>query len=149
MRIKKIAPVTPANGNIENSYGTSQTDTYSQEYVNSKLDDVSYDSGWSLCEVATGFSARSGFAPRIRRYGKLVFISGSMLATGMSTTNENKALKIPSNLKPANNILGQINQCSFSTNNGIMYFGKWDDYIRFIPSTLNDFINFTICYLID
>lgn len=37
MRIKKIAPVTPANGNIENSYGTSQTDTYSQEYINGKL----------------------------------------------------------------------------------------------------------------
>lgn len=34
MRIKKIAPVTPANGNIENSYGISQTDTYSQEYIN-------------------------------------------------------------------------------------------------------------------
>ena len=34
MRIKKIAPTTPANGNIENSYGTSQTDTYSQEYIN-------------------------------------------------------------------------------------------------------------------
>lgn len=34
MRIKKIAPVTPANGNIKNSYGTSQTDTYSQEYIN-------------------------------------------------------------------------------------------------------------------
>ena len=34
MRIKKIAPTTPANGNIKNSYGTSQTDTYSQEYIN-------------------------------------------------------------------------------------------------------------------
>ena len=34
MRIKKIAPVTPANGNISNQYGTSQTDTYSQEYLN-------------------------------------------------------------------------------------------------------------------
>ena len=34
MRIKKIAPVTPANGNISNQYGTSQTDTYSQEFQN-------------------------------------------------------------------------------------------------------------------
>lgn len=34
MRIKKIAPVTPANGDIENSYGTSQENTYSQEYIN-------------------------------------------------------------------------------------------------------------------
>lgn len=33
-QIKKIAPVTPANGNIKNNYGTSQTDTYSQEYIN-------------------------------------------------------------------------------------------------------------------
>ena len=38
MRIKKIAPVTPANGNIKNSYGTSQTDTYSQEYINKFTD---------------------------------------------------------------------------------------------------------------
>lgn len=35
-QIKKIAPVTPANGNIKNNYGTSQTDTYSQEYINGK-----------------------------------------------------------------------------------------------------------------
>lgn len=37
MRIKKISPTTPANGNIENQYGTSQTNAYSEEYVNSKL----------------------------------------------------------------------------------------------------------------
>lgn len=33
-QIKKIAPVTPVNGNIKNTYGTSQTDTYAQEYIN-------------------------------------------------------------------------------------------------------------------
>jgi hypothetical protein len=38
MRIKKIAPVTPANGNIENTYGTSQENTYSQEYINKFTD---------------------------------------------------------------------------------------------------------------
>lgn len=37
MRIKKISPTTPSNGNIENQYGTSQTNAYSEEYVNSKL----------------------------------------------------------------------------------------------------------------
>ena len=30
MRIKKISPTTPANGNIENQYGTSQTNAYSE-----------------------------------------------------------------------------------------------------------------------
>ena len=34
MRIKKISPTTPANGNIENQYGTSQTNAYSEEYSN-------------------------------------------------------------------------------------------------------------------
>jgi hypothetical protein len=34
MRIKKISPTTPANGNIENQYGTSQTNAYSEEYAN-------------------------------------------------------------------------------------------------------------------
>ena len=34
MRIKKISPTTPANGNIENSYGTSQTNAYSEAYAN-------------------------------------------------------------------------------------------------------------------
>jgi hypothetical protein len=34
MRIKKISPTTPANGNIENQYGTSQTNAYSQAYIN-------------------------------------------------------------------------------------------------------------------
>lgn len=38
MRIKKIAPVTPANGNIENTYETSQTNGYSQEYINKFTD---------------------------------------------------------------------------------------------------------------
>ena len=41
MRIKKIAPETPANGNIENTHGTSQTDTYSQEYINGAINDQS------------------------------------------------------------------------------------------------------------
>ena len=34
MRIKKISPTTPANGNIENTYGTSQTNAYSEAYSN-------------------------------------------------------------------------------------------------------------------
>lgn len=34
MRIKKIAPVTPANGLLENTYGTSQENGYTQEYIN-------------------------------------------------------------------------------------------------------------------
>lgn len=34
MRIKKISPTTPANGNIENQYGTSQTNAYSEAYAN-------------------------------------------------------------------------------------------------------------------
>lgn len=33
-QIKKISPTTPANGNIENQYGTSQTNAYSEEYSN-------------------------------------------------------------------------------------------------------------------
>lgn len=48
MRIKKIAPVTPANGNIENSYGTSQTNGYSQEYLNKFRIQVSADTITSL-----------------------------------------------------------------------------------------------------
>ena len=50
MRIKKIAPVTPANGNIENSYGTSQTDTYSQEYINNIPKVL-----WTNTDLATNF----------------------------------------------------------------------------------------------
>lgn len=38
MRIKKISPVTPANGNIENQYGTSQTNAYSEKYINDRFD---------------------------------------------------------------------------------------------------------------
>jgi hypothetical protein len=34
MRIKKISPTTPANGNIEDAYGTSQTNAYSEAYSN-------------------------------------------------------------------------------------------------------------------
>ena len=45
MRIKKIAPETPANGNIENTHGTSQTDTYSQEYINGIIESGSNANG--------------------------------------------------------------------------------------------------------
>jgi hypothetical protein len=41
MRIKKISPTTPANGNIENQYGTSQTNAYSEEYVNGQIGSLS------------------------------------------------------------------------------------------------------------
>ena len=38
MRIKKIAPVTPANGILSNQYGTSNKDGYTQEYINKVTD---------------------------------------------------------------------------------------------------------------
>ena len=57
MRIKKIAPVTPANGNIKNSYGTSQTDTYSQEYLNnSTIKEIVTQTGnpWTMIKYENG-----------------------------------------------------------------------------------------------
>jgi len=63
MRIKKISPTTPANGNIENQYGTSQTNAYSEEYVNTtfatkgeiptKTSDLTNDSNFATTDVAT------------------------------------------------------------------------------------------------
>ena len=37
-KIKKIAPVTPANGILSNQYGTSDKDGYTQEYMNKVTD---------------------------------------------------------------------------------------------------------------
>lgn len=54
MRIKKIAPVTPANGNIKNSYGTSQTDTYSQEYINDVTYEIVTGNGWTMKKYGNG-----------------------------------------------------------------------------------------------
>lgn len=57
MRIKKISPITPANGNIENQYGTSQTNAYSEAYVNNaiptKTSDLTNDSNFATTDVAT------------------------------------------------------------------------------------------------
>lgn len=63
MRIKKISPTTPANGNIENQYGTSQTNAYSETYVNNtfatkgeiptKTSDLTNDSNFATTDVAT------------------------------------------------------------------------------------------------
>ena len=43
MRIKKIAPVTPPNGLLENTYGTSQTNGYTQEYINNYIKSQEYN----------------------------------------------------------------------------------------------------------
>ena len=69
MRIKKIAPVTPANGNIENSYGTSQTDTYSQEYLNEFIE----DSGWQTPTIGSDFNIGGSF--KYRKIGSIVFVN--------------------------------------------------------------------------
>ena len=57
MRIKKISPTTPANGNIENQYGTSQTNAYSEAYINSaiptKTSQLTNDSNFATKDVAT------------------------------------------------------------------------------------------------
>ena len=57
MRIKKISPTTPANGNIENQYGTSQTNAYSEAYINSaiptKTSQLTNDSNFATTDVAT------------------------------------------------------------------------------------------------
>lgn len=52
-QIKKIAPVTPANGNIKNSYGTSQTDTYSQEYLNRSFMVAKLSSDYTISNTNT------------------------------------------------------------------------------------------------
>lgn len=56
-QIKKISPTTPANGNIENQYGTSQTNAYSEAYINSaiptKTSDLTNDSNFATTDVAT------------------------------------------------------------------------------------------------
>ena len=69
MRIKKISPTTPANGNIENQYGTSQTNAYSENYANTnfatkgeiptKTSDLTNDSNF-ITNVVNGDFAVSG-----------------------------------------------------------------------------------------
>ena len=75
MRIKKIAPVTPANGNIKNSYGTSQTDTYSQSYLNNYIE----DSGWNDLQLLNSVTSRgTNYTPQYRKIGKVVYIRGQV-----------------------------------------------------------------------
>lgn len=41
MRIRKTGPITPPNrGNIVNEYTTSNTDSYSSDYINTMIGDV-------------------------------------------------------------------------------------------------------------
>lgn len=53
MRIKKISPTTPANGNIENQYGTSQTNAYSEAYVNTTFASKNIEN-YSTTETVVG-----------------------------------------------------------------------------------------------
>ena len=54
MRIKKIAPVTPPNGLLENTYGTSQENGYTQEYINEKTYEIVTGNGWTMKKYGDG-----------------------------------------------------------------------------------------------
>ena len=76
-QIKKIAPVTPANGNIKNSYGNSQTDTYSQEYKNEKT------LGTSLYSNSSGTHTAFTLSEDIKHFREIEITFGRSSWTNM------------------------------------------------------------------
>lgn len=89
MRIKKIAPVTPANGNIENSYGTSQENGYTQEYINGMTKATLIDiSSYKTSNVANITRAN------VSKVGNVYYLN---LAFNLSST-PNASLPLFSNL---------------------------------------------------
>ena len=96
-QIKKIAPVTPANGNIKNSYGTSQTDTYSQEYINGKVE----SGNWTLISNDIYYKKVGNVVTLIRqaRNDSGSFIQNEITLTGYAYTNI--ATTLPEEIRPS------------------------------------------------
>ena len=104
MRIKKIAPVTPANGNIKNSYGTSQTDTYSQEYINGKVE----SGNWTLISNNIYYKKVGNVVTLIRqaRDDNGSFVQNEITLTGYAYTNI--ATTLPEEIRPSKRIAYNI-----------------------------------------
>ena len=83
MRIKKISPTTPANGNIENQYGTSQTNAYSEAYANTTF---------ATKDVAT--TSANGLMSASDKTNLANYVNGLVetpLTTNLTTSFDNQA----------------------------------------------------------
>lgn len=92
MRIKKTSPTTPANGNIENQYGTSQTNAYSEEYSNSTFatKDVATTSANGLMSSADKSKLDTFIEKGSNANGEYYkFPDGTMICTKQVTTTVN------------------------------------------------------------
>lgn len=60
--------------NVSNTYSTSETDTYSCDYINGKL----YDSGWKNATLENGWSNISNRNMKYRKIGSVVYVQGTI-----------------------------------------------------------------------
>lgn len=92
-QIKKIAPVTPANGNIENSYGTSQENTYSQEYINDTFQE----------RTNFSYTLSNGIKFNFFKVGRIVQFEIEGTASSI-TAGSSYSATIDSSLAPSNDV---------------------------------------------
>ena len=97
MRIKKIAPVTPANGILSNTYGASDKDGYTQEYINSKLE----SGNWTLIDNDIYYKKVGNVVTIMRqaRNDSGSFIQDEIVLTGYAYTD--LLTTIPSAIRPS------------------------------------------------
>lgn len=63
--------------------------------------DLSEDTGWIDIPLRSGFSPQPSFAPRGRRIGSVVYLSGGISGTGISARTAYTVADIPVALRPA------------------------------------------------
>lgn len=96
----------PSIPQVKTSQTTSDTATYSCTYVNNKLSDT----GWvdlSSYVNTSYFRVRSGFPPKVRKIGNVVYMTGFIYCTTAVGTNVAKILNaIPSQFRPTAEMVG-------------------------------------------
>ena len=142
MRIRKIIQLSGFVCTISNSYSTSNTDTYSCEYINGKT----VSTGW------TDISA-TGYTTEYTKVGNVVcircFNQENVTVSGWGQT---KVGEIPASIRPTKNVRGSV-YCKGNSNIYCQVYYNSNDVIIFNwgnAASLTDYgqLAFTFTYVI-
>jgi hypothetical protein len=125
-QIKKIAPVTPANGNIENTYGTSQENTYAQSYINtalnSKLDSSTIDVDTNYVKIENLIICYGEVSS-----GSVSANSGKDLSINLPTTYTDTNYKVIASINTGSSYWAELNLTAHADTTSKIEISLWNN----------------------
>src|SRR5699024_4996745 len=77
-----------------------ETAPQAQQWVRYNLEETAQDSGWQPIQVLPGYTAQPNYAPKARKVGNLIYLSGGINGSGISADTSQDVMRLPKSFRP-------------------------------------------------